>query len=92
MVRSLAASIPIPVLLDAHRHARICLEENAPMFRWLACLLLLASLAKTESASDNRGLGHTMKRSSYTPAMRDGRCMTGHIDSSTARARIVLAP
>jgi hypothetical protein len=48
-----------------------------------AALLLFACLAKSESASDKswKNLGHTIKQSSYTVAMRDGRCITGHIES-----------
>ena len=51
----------------------------------LACLALLLSgcLAKSESASDEswKNLRHTIKQSSYTVAMRDGRCITGRIES-----------
>jgi hypothetical protein len=53
------------------------------MFDRTAALLLLTCLAKAESASDKswKNLGHTIKESSYTAAMRDGRCVTGHIES-----------
>jgi len=46
-------------------------------------LLLLACLAKAESASDKswKNLRHTIKESSYTVALRDGPCVTGHIES-----------
>jgi hypothetical protein len=40
-------------------------------------------LGEAESASDKswKNLGHTIKQSSYTVAIRDGRCVTGHIES-----------
>jgi hypothetical protein len=57
------------------------------MFARTAALLLLTFLAKAESASDKswKNLGHTIKQSSYTVAMRDGRCVTGHIESFDAK-------
>jgi hypothetical protein len=53
------------------------------MFARTAALLLLTCLAKAESASDKswKNLGHAIKQSSCTVAMRDGRCATGHIES-----------
>jgi hypothetical protein len=53
------------------------------MHERMAALLLFICLAKAESASDGswRNLGQTIKESSYTLAMRDGRCITGHIAS-----------
>jgi len=53
------------------------------MFERTAVLLLFACLAEAESESDKswKNLGHTIKQSSYTVAMRDGRCITGHIES-----------
>jgi hypothetical protein len=63
--------------------ADIRVVENRTMFQRTAGLLLLTCLAKAESALDRswRNLGHTIKESSYTVAMRDGRCLTGHIES-----------
>jgi hypothetical protein len=48
-----------------------------------AALLILVSLAKAQSPSDRswKNLSHTFKEASYTVAMRDGRCVTGHIAS-----------
>ncbi len=45
--------------------------------------MFLACLAKAESAQDKswRNLKHTIKESRYTVAIRDGRCITGHIKS-----------
>jgi len=53
------------------------------MLERTAALLLFASLAKAQSAADKswNNLDHTIKQSSYTVAMRDGRCITGHIQS-----------
>ena len=46
-------------------------------------LLLIAYSAMAASASDKswKNLGHTIKESRYTVAMRDGRCITGHVES-----------
>jgi hypothetical protein len=53
------------------------------MFERTVALLLLTCSARAESASDEswKNLGHTIKESSYTVAMRDGRCVTGHVAS-----------
>jgi hypothetical protein len=50
--------------------------------RVLALLILVCS-AKAGAASDEswKNLAHTIKESSYTVAMRDGRCVTGHVES-----------
>jgi hypothetical protein len=44
-------------------------------------LVVCTCSAKAEPASDNswKNLSHTIKEASYTVAMRDGRCVTGHI-------------
>jgi len=53
------------------------------MLERTAALLLFASLARAESAADKswNNLDHTIKQSSYTVAIRDGRCINGHIQS-----------
>ena len=51
--------------------------------RTVALLIILAYSATAGSAWDEswKNLGHTIKQSSYTVAMRDGRCVTGHVES-----------
>jgi len=61
------------------------------MFDRTAALLLLTFLAKAESASNKswKNLGHTIRESSYTAAMRDGRCLTGRIESFNDNVLII---
>lgn len=53
------------------------------MFDRTVALLLLACSGKAASASEEswKNLGHAIKESSYTVAMRDGKCVTGHVAS-----------
>jgi hypothetical protein len=53
------------------------------VFERTVALLLFACLAKLASASEEswKNLGHTIAESTYTVAMRDGRCVTGHVKS-----------
>jgi len=75
----------IPACHFANRvHDRVeSVVENRTMSYRAATLLLLACLAKAESASDEswKNLRHTVKESTYTVAMRDGRCVIGHVES-----------
>jgi hypothetical protein len=56
--------------------------QNRIMLERTMALLLLACSAKAASASDEswKNLGHTIKESSYTVAMRDGRCVSGRVE------------
>jgi small nuclear ribonucleoprotein (snRNP)-like protein len=51
--------------------------ERTVALSFLACSLIAGS-AWDESW---KNLGHTIKKSTYTVALRDGRCVTGHVES-----------
>jgi small nuclear ribonucleoprotein (snRNP)-like protein len=65
--------------------------ENRKVLKRLTGALILVFSAKAQSISDTswRNLDHTLNRASVTVARRDGRCLTGKIESFDDKSIVI---